>query len=293
MARDSGCDGSSEERFVVAVEFAQVGGGPGRNAQGRAEQSFEGVKPENLAVEDVSEVARDGFSYPVEADGGSGFLLEGRDRLRDQAAGNDEVEKAEVGIDVECEAVGGHCARDMDTDSGDFGGLSVCGGRGRPDARELGNARSRDAEVGAGADERFFHSANELNGAEGFAFAFRGGEGAKVEDGVANELAGSMNRHIASAVAFNHFDAALDEEFGRDKDVGGFRVAAEGDDRRVFEQEKNITDLIQLTELDELLLQFERSGVVLGAELEDGDHGVQASPAATTAAGRAIQTIRR
>ena len=94
---------------------------------------------------------------------------------------------------------------------------------------------------------------------------------AQVEDGVADDLAGSVEGDVASAVAFEKLDAALGEEFGRSDHVGGFRVAAQGDDRRVFEQQQDVADLLFFAQCDELLLQAQAGGVVDGAELDDGD----------------------
>ena len=66
---------------------------------------------------------------------------------------------------------------------------------------------------------------------------------AQIEDGIADDLAGAVEGDVAAAVAFEELDAALGEEFGRCDHVGSFRVAAERDDRRVFEQEQDIADL--------------------------------------------------
>ena len=49
------------------------------------------------------------------------FLLHRGDRLGRDAAGDDEVEVAEVGVDVEGEAVGGDEAGDVDADGGELG----------------------------------------------------------------------------------------------------------------------------------------------------------------------------
>ena len=48
-------------------------------------------------------------------------------------------------------------------------------------------------------------------------------------------------------------------------------VAAESDDRRMFEQQQDVADASFFAQLDQALLQAEAGGVVDGAELEDGD----------------------
>ena len=49
------------------------------------------------------------------------LLLHRSHRLRGDAAGDDQVEVAEVGVYVEGEAVGGDEAGDVDADGGEFG----------------------------------------------------------------------------------------------------------------------------------------------------------------------------
>ena len=92
---------------------------------------------------------------------------------------------------------------------------------------------------------------------------------AQVEDGIADDLSGAVKGDIAAAVAFEQLDAALGKEFGRSDYVCGFRVAAERDDRRVFEQEQDIADLFFFAQRDQLLLQAQAGGVVDGAELDE------------------------
>jgi hypothetical protein len=90
----------------------------------------------------------------------------------------------------------------------------------------------------------------------------------QVEDGVADELAGAVEGDVTTAVAFEKFHAALGEEFRRSNHVGSFRVAAESDHRRVFEQEQNVADLLLFTQVNELPLQAQAGGVVNGSELD-------------------------
>jgi len=78
--------------------------------------------------------------------------------------------------------------------------------------------------------------------------------------------------HVAPSIALEHLYAALSELFGRGNDVGRFRVASQGDDGRVLEQEENVADLALFAEIDEPLLQTQGGGVVDRVEMEDRDH---------------------
>src|SRR6267142_4342773 len=75
------------------------------------------------------------------------------------AAGNDQVEVAEVGGDVEGEAVGGDPAADVDADGGELFFRDIARGL-DPDAGFAGNAVGGDTEFGGGADHGFFERAD-------------------------------------------------------------------------------------------------------------------------------------
>jgi hypothetical protein len=80
-----------------------------------------------------------------------------------------------------------------------------------------------------------------------------------------------MEGDIATAVAFKKFNAALREEFRGGGHIGGFGVAPERDDRRVFEQQQDVANFFRFAQVDQLLLEAETSGVVNSAELDDRD----------------------
>jgi hypothetical protein len=73
---------------------------------------------------------------------------------------------------------------------------------------------------------------------------------------------------VAAAVAFEKFDAALGEEFGRGDYIGRFCVTAQRNDRLVLEQKQDVANLFFFSEIDQLLLQAQAGGVVNGAELD-------------------------
>ena len=56
--------------------------------------------------------------------------------------------------------------------------------------------------------------------------------------------------------------------------LAGVRIAAQGDDRRVLDEEQHVADAILLAELDQSLLQAQSGCVIAAAEIEDGDHAL-------------------
>jgi hypothetical protein len=87
-----------------------------------------------------------------------------------------------------------------------------------------------------------------------------------------------MKRHIPAAITFKDFNAASRERFRRGNDVGGFCISAESDHRRVFVQQKHITDASFFAQGDQLFLQANASPVIDGAELENGNQFKAISP---------------
>jgi hypothetical protein len=94
----------------------------------------------------------------------------------------------------------------MPRDGGDFLFRDGAAGDG-PDAGASGDALRGDTEVGAGADEGFFEEADVLDGSEARV------EAAQIEDGVADELSGSVVGDVASAIDLVDLDAAAGQQF--------------------------------------------------------------------------------
>jgi hypothetical protein len=84
-------------------------------------------------------------------------------------------------------------------------------------------------------------------------------------------LAGAVESDIPTTVTLRHLHCAPLEKLRRSKDVSPLCVATQGNDCRVFEQEKNVADAPFLAQFDEALLQAQARGVVDRAELEDRD----------------------
>src|ERR1039457_725016 len=62
--------------------------------------------------------------------------------------------------------------------------------------------------------------------------------GLEAEDRIADELPRAVVRDLAAAIGLEPLDAELPAAFARDEDVRGARVAAEGEDRFVLEQQE-------------------------------------------------------
>src|SRR5258708_2709098 len=126
--------------------------------------------------------------YFVEGDVAVEKFFKGGGFAVGDAAGNDQVEVAEVGGDVEGEAVGGDPAADVDADGGEFF-FGDAARRLHPDAGFAGDAVGGDAEIGGGAGHGFFEGADKpVNVAA---------DGTEVQDGGAVDLACAMVSDVA------------------------------------------------------------------------------------------------
>ena len=97
-------------------------------------------------------------------------------------------------------------------------------------------------------------------------------QAAQVEDGVADELAGAVIGDVAAAIDLVKRDAALGEQFVGGEDVGAVGVAAEGQDRRMLEQEQHIFDAALVAQVGDLCLEAQRLVVSHAPEIEVLNH---------------------
>jgi hypothetical protein len=161
-------------------------------------------------------------------------------RVIGNAAGIDQSEVAQVGGDVEGEAVRGDAARHVNADGGDLAlvtaesmgseglfGLTTarpipCPAppRSAPDAGQAWNPPGVNAKFAAQPNQRLFHPADKVHRAQAPAASERA-QGAQVEDGVADQLPGTVIGHVAAAVDLMNGDAAAGEQL-----VGGQNVGA-------------------------------------------------------------------
>jgi hypothetical protein len=81
-----------------------------------------------------------------------------------------------------------------------------------------------------------------------------------------------MKGDISAAIDLVNLNPALGEQLARSDNVGFARIAAQGDDRRVFDKEQHVPNAIPLAKLNQSFLQAQSSSVIAMAEIEDGDH---------------------
>src|SRR5207237_10357082 len=109
-----------------------------------------------------------------------------------------------------------------------------------PDAAFAFDAFGGDAVFGDGADQHFLEVRDVF---ADVALAF-----AEVEDGVADELAGAVIGDVAAARRFEKADTLRAKDVAAGEQMIEFAAAAEGDDRRMYEQEKLVGELLVLTQ---------------------------------------------
>ena len=177
----------------------------------------------------------------------------------------------------------GHAARDVDADGGDLG-FVYCHRRqvsldrphpghvwGCPNSGEAADPLGRNGEIGTSTNQNFFQPAHIFDRAQSFALAVRRGETAQIENGIADKLSGAVKSDISAAITLEDLNSALRKEFGRGENVIPLRIAAQSDDRRVFEQKQDVADAPFLAQFDQALLKTQAGSVVNRAELEDGN----------------------
>lgn len=223
---------------------------------------------EDLAVKDAPKVFCGGIGGSGQCwlSRGIGFEFEGGDTTIGDAAGDDPAKIAQIGGDVECEAVRSDAGSDVNADGGN---LFLCRGTAGvgPDAGSLADALGGDAEVFAGENECLFDEANEVDGAEVWA-AFAGKIAAEVEDRVTDELTGAVVGDVATTVDFVNLDASASEELVGGEDVGTGGVAAEGENGRMLHEQEGVAEGAGFAGRDDLLHDPQTFGVGDAAELK-------------------------
>ena len=99
----------------------------------------------------------------------------------------------------------------------------------------------------------------------------------QVEDGISDELTGTVKRHVAAAARFEELDAFALERLRRGQDVRPIvaRPDPERDDGRMLEEKELIGNPVGLALFDQLLLKLERLAVLDHAEAADFQHAAQ------------------
>src|SRR6516164_611827 len=146
-------------------------------------------------------------------------LGHGGDRLG-QPARHDVLEITQIRIDVQREAVSGHPSADMDSDCGDLA-LTY------PNAGELGSAAGRDAEIGQRIDDDLLDAAH-VSAHVAFPLA-------QINNGIANQLAGSVIVNIAAAVLWEKRNSSPAQHLRSRQKILHMAVPAQGDHVRMLE----------------------------------------------------------
>jgi hypothetical protein len=202
-----------------------------------------------LEIEEFGEVADQLGLGLGEGDGTVEKFFQGSGLAVGQAAGDDEVEIAEISGDIVGKAVGSDPAADMDADGSEF----FFGGVGRdPDAGFARNTIGGDAEAGGGADHDFFKGANVP--------VHVSLDARQIENGVADDLAGAVISDVSTAIGFVKLDIFLMENAGGGQEIFAFAVAAERDDRRVLAEEEDVFDSVRFAGGGDAGLQGEGVG---------------------------------
>lgn len=93
----------------------------------------------------------------------------------------------------------------------------------------------------------------------------------QIENRIANELLGAVIGHIAAALDPENLNALLSQEIARGDDMLIFRIAAEGKNRWMFEEDECVIQLAALARIDKAMLQRERIRVGDAVEIQEPD----------------------
>jgi hypothetical protein len=109
--------------------------------------------------------------------------------------------------------------------------------------------------VRAGTNQDFFQPPHVLDRTESFALTILRHKTTQIENGITNQLSRPMEGHVTPSVALEDLHAPLSQFRRGSKNIRRLRIAAQCNDRRVFEQEEDVTNATFLTTLDQLFLQ--------------------------------------
>jgi hypothetical protein len=174
----------------------------------------------------------------------------------------------EVRRHIERESVTGNPARDPDADRRELlelaGPVAACvRARHDPRAGQAGLPYGSDAERRGDSDHHLFEIADVSVNVETVR--------PQIQDGIADELPGTVKRDIAAPASLKEFDAVLLERLRCRQHMRSViaRSDSECDHRWVLKQEQLIRDSAALAVFDERFLKIERLGVPDHAESPD------------------------
>src|ERR1041385_1774174 len=117
----------------------------------------------------------------------------------------------------------------------------------RPYARKAGNALGNYSQIAAGADKSLFQLADKINSANARL------KGSQIENGIADELAGTVESNVAATVSLMQFNSIAGQELTRCNDILRPGVASQRDHRRMFQQEQRMRDAFVFHQADKRL----------------------------------------
>ena len=182
---------------------------------------------------------------------GATLARDGRRLDARHAAWVDEFEVAEVRGDVQRDAVVRDAALDPQPERPDLARRRPV--RVAPAPGMAVAPAGRHAVRGAGRDERGLQGAHEGTQQESSIV--------ETDDRVGHELTRPVVRHLAPALDALDGDAAGRQLVLGGEDVGWIRAAAEGQDRRMFEEEELVTDPFRRARVDEAALESMGLGI--------------------------------
>src|SRR5256885_13652461 len=175
------------------------------------------------------------------------------------AARNDQVKIPQIGRDVVCESMGANPAAEVYADGPEF--FFGCVGRLHRDAGSAGDPARGDAVLERGANHDFLEHAHVPT--------YVAANGREIQDGIADDLAGTMVGDIATAAAVVKLDAFLPQYLLAHEQVFTLAIASLGDDVGMLAQEKNVFDGADFARCDSAFLQRAGVGVTDEAEIDD------------------------
>src|SRR5215469_7355453 len=149
-------------------------------------------------------------------------------------------------------------AADVHADGGKFFFGNAAGGF-NPNAGFAGDAIGRDTELGRSAHHGFFKSADvPVNVAT---------DAVEIQNGIADDLTGTMIGDVAATIRFAEFDAFLAEDVLGGQEIFPVGAASEGDHVGMFAEKKDVIDAAGFARRHEAFLKREGSVPTVNSDI--------------------------
>ncbi len=200
--------------------------------------------PERLAAVRDAELAAHDVHEPVHVEGRAELARDGRHAAVLDAAGNDPLERLQVVVHVDREAVRRHAAAHVHADRGDLARLV------RPHPGQAVDRPGLDAHVGERGDDRCLHAAHVLVHVVAV--------GPQAHDRIADQLPGAVIGDPAAPVGLGDVDALGAVPLLAHRQLARLHASPPRVDRRVLEQQQHVGHGARLPRLLQPLLHLER-----------------------------------